>query len=323
VSRCIAKFVMSVLIGLQLLATAPAQAQVRSRAQSMPSEEAIAHADNYQPQRLTGLAAKLAQQPDITGTWMTAEPLDAPVGQIFDPEHAVVERRPLPGEVTFGPLPGTYDAAIPYNEKYRKIYQQHIAEAKQGHSRDTFAACVPYGLPRVIGSSPGTFDIIQAPEVIFWYAPYPRTERRIFLDGRAHPGVEANSEPADGPTYSGHSIGHWEGNTLVVDTVNMIPSFFDETGAPHSDQMHVIERLRLIDDEHLQNEMTLIDPVAFTHPWVLKRYYKRLRAHGYLDLADRPCTPNVRIDENGFQVALLPQEIEAEAAKAQGKPTQP
>lgn len=304
-----------------------AYAQARS-VSNMPPPEILAHANSYQPRKLTELAAKLAAQPDMTGMWEIAEPAGAPEGPLFDPEHSVFPKQQVKGEATFGPLPGTYDARIPYTPEYQGIYRQYVAEAKQGHARDTFAACVPYGVPRMIGDHPDFFDIVQAPEVMIWYAAYGRTERRIFMDGREHPKAgDPNSFDA-GPTYSGHSIGHWEGNTLVVDTINMIPAFFDETEAPHSSHLHVIERLRLIGDNYIENEITLIDPVAFVHPWVLKRYYKRIvkrspsapeRLHNYLDLNDRPCIPNVRIDKNGFQVTLLPQEIEAEAARAQGK----
>jgi hypothetical protein len=302
----------------------------RPRADTMPSAEIIAQADRYQPRMLNELAAKLAQQPDMTGTWVIAQPSDAPEGPLFDPEHAVILKRPAKGEATFGPVPGTYDAQIPYTPAYEKLYRQHIQEVEQGHARDTFAACVPYGVPRMIGDNPVSFDIIQAPEVMIWYANYGRTERRIFLDGRNHPKMADPNTFDSGPSYSGHSIGHWEGTTLVVDTVSMIPAFFDETESPHSDQLHLVERLRLIGDNFIENEITLSDSVAFTHPWVLKRYYKRStkpspdapeKLHNYLTLNDRPCIPNVRIDENGFQVVLLPQEMEAEAAKARGKPT--
>jgi len=318
---------MLAILGWLACGTGTADAQV-PRAGTSPSPEILQRADKYQPRKLTDLAAKLAEQPDMTGTWLIAEPVGAPEGPLFDPAHAIAPKQAVPGEATFGPIPGTRDTQIPYTPEFERLYGQHVREAQEGHSRDTFAACVPYGVPRMIGDNPVYFDIIQAPEVMLWYANYPRTERRIFLDGRPHP--ELNDNSFDGQrSYSGHSVGHWEGTTLVVDTVNMIRAFFDETEAPHSEQLHVVERLRLIDDNYIENEITLTDPIALAHPWVVKRYYKRLdrltadappRVHNYLNLNDRPCVPNVHIDENGFQVVLLPQEIEAEAAKAQGKP---
>lgn len=185
--------------------------------------------------------------------------------------------------------------------------------------------------------SPVPFDIIQSPEVMFWYNDYGRTERRIFLDGRAHP-TEPTPTGEFGRTYSGHSIGHWEGNTLVVETVGMFGGYFDETPAPFSDQISMVERMRLIDTNILEIRMTLTDPVAFEKPWVVTRYFRRgprqrppaavatsaavgasagvpasdqITRGTFLNLNDRPCVPNVRMDKNGFQVTILPQELDA------------
>lgn len=290
----------------------------------MPSAEVLARAATYVPPKLTELAAKLAAQPDMTGIWAFIQAPDACRGPLFDPAHAACPQRALEGEATFGPLPGTRVTSIPYNAEYQAIYDRHVAESLEGKARDTFATCIPYGVPRMVGESPTPFDIIQAPEVMVWYNDYARSERRIFLDGREHPTGE--DERTAGPSYSGHSTGHWEGNTLVVETVGMINAYFDETSAPHSDKLTMTERIRLIDKDMIENEMTLVDPEAFTRPWVVKRYYKRQGATArkplrrYLDLNDRPCVPNVRLDEEGFQVILLPQEIEAAEAKAKGQP---
>jgi hypothetical protein len=166
---------------------------------------------------------------------------------------------------------------------------------------------------------------------MFWYNDYGRTERRLFLDGRKHP-TEPTPTGEFGRTYSGHSIGHWEGNTLVVETVGMFGGYFDETPAPFSDQISMVERMRLIDTNILEIRMTLTDPVPFEKPWVVTRYFRRgprqrppaavatsaavpasdqITRGTFINLNDRPCVPNVRMDENGFQVTILPQELEA------------
>src|SRR5262245_3437409 len=310
---------------LAACAVAPACAQ---RA-NFPGADVIAGADRYAPPKATALAAKLATQPDMTGLWTQLVPSGAGAGPTFDPAHTYYPpQQPVAGEARFGPIPGTYLTNVPYNAEYKRRYEQYVDDAKAGKARDTFAACVPYGVPRMVGDSPVPFDIIQAPEVMIWYNDYGRTERRIFLDGREHPqGGDAEYAFSDGPSYSGHSVGHWEGNTLVVDTVDMIVASFDETSAPYSSKLHMVERLRLIDVNVMENQMTFTDPEAFERPWVVTRYYWRDNGssdaaskdkivHSYLNLNDRPCVPNVRMDENGLQVILLPQEIEAEAAKA-------
>lgn len=313
-------------------------------ASGLPEPALIARADSFSPPLLTQYAAKLASQPDMTGAWKPLDPINAGPGPLFDPAHGVWPARLAPGEATFGPLPGTYIKDIPYNAEYRKRYQALIKETTEGHSRDTFAACFPFGTPRMLGATPVSFDIIQAPEVILWSNNYGRSERRIFLDGRPHPAPEAME-----PTYSGHSIGHWEGDTLVVDTVNLIGGYYDETPAPYSDKLHMVERIRLIDTNILEDQMTLNDPVMLERPWVVTRYYWRGVGQGpgsgvprdkapplpppvngyihggttivrdFFELNDRPCIPNVRMDENGFQVEMLPAEIEAEAAARKAK----
>ena len=324
------------MIGRQVLCTAavlalaaPAWgAQVDTS--GMPTPAILARAATYDPPKLTALAAKLATQPDMTGLWSFVQPPGACRGPLFDPLNAVCPIKVLEGESAFGPTPGTRVTSIPYNAKYQAIYDKHIKEAQEGLARDTFAACIPFGVPRMVGESPTPFDIIQAPEVMTWHNNYGRTTRRIFLDGRPHP--KGDNPMFAGPSYSGHSVGRWEGNALVVETVNMINAFFDETASPHSDKLRMVERIRLIDTNLIENEITLYDEEAFTRPWVVKRYYQRgttalngVQAppagqivHNYNELHDRPCVPNVRIDENGFQVMLLPQEVEAEAAKAKG-----
>ena len=100
-------------------------------------------------------------------------------------------------------------------------------------------------------------------------AEWSSQTRRIFTDGRKHP-VDPD------PTYQGHSIGHWEGDTLVIDTIGVRgDTVFDATGLGHSDQMHITERMRQSSPTELEDQITVEDPVAFTHPWVITRKYKR------------------------------------------------
>jgi hypothetical protein len=85
--------------------------------------------------------------------------------------------------------------------------------------------------------------------------------RQIFMDGRKHP-----DDPS--PTWFGHSIGHWEGNTLVVDTIGLNDKFWlDSAGTPHTEQLHLIERFTRPDYNTLQRVVTIDDPGAFTKPF--------------------------------------------------------
>jgi hypothetical protein len=110
--------------------------------------------------------------------------------------------------------------------------------------------------------------------------------RQIFTDGRAHP------EDPD-LTFNGHSIGHWEGDTLVVDTVG----FSTDTalgmsfGMRHSDKMRIVERMRLVAADTLEIATTVHDPEALTKPWTTTRVYGR---HRDWNLAEYVCQQNNR-----------------------------
>ncbi len=320
-------------IGVLCCLLIPQTVMAQSGVIGLPSADIIARANRYDPPKVGAYAQKLAQQPDMMGQWMPMQPVGVGRGPTWDPVNTFWPPQPPPEEQGFGPIPGTYIKGIPYKPEYQAKYRKLIDETLQGKSRDNFAACFPYGVPRMIGDSPTSFDIVQSPELMIWYNRYGRTERRIFLDGRAHPpAIDDNGE--DDHTYSGHSVGHWDGATLVIDTVNMIEGYFDETPAPFSNQVHLVERLRLIDTNILEDQVTVTDPVMLEKPWVVTRYFKRMAgspsgsrteakqapsngtiAHTFINLDDRPCVPNVRMDENGFQVILLPQDIEAAKAK--------
>src|ERR1700676_5330606 len=84
----------------------------------LPSAELITNAANYQPPKLGEFAAKLAQQPDMTGLWSAMQPVGAGVGPVFDPVHAFWPPQPVQGEARFGPVPGTYIKDIPYTAEY-------------------------------------------------------------------------------------------------------------------------------------------------------------------------------------------------------------
>jgi hypothetical protein len=249
--------VLGLVVGSALLAT-PARAQFGG---AYPTPDQIANADSYQPPKLDSYAAKLASQPDMTGSWMGMMPKGT--NFTFSPEHSYFPPGPVFGEATFGPSAGTYVKDIPYTPEYQAKYKQYVQETAEGKSRDAFPACVPYGVPRMIGDSPVPFDIIQAPEMMVWYNDYGRTERKIFLNGTGHP-TKPPPTGEFGPTYSGHSIGHWEGNTLVVETSNFNDKvkFRNSTSA-----IKVTERFTRVGPDSITYTFTVEDPTTWTRPW--------------------------------------------------------
>lgn len=128
--------------------------------------------------------------------------------------------------------------------------------------------CLPSGVPRI---SPFPQKFVQTPTlIVILDEGNVHSYRQLFLDGRGH--------PADlDQTWMGDSIAHWEDDTLVVDTIG----FNDKTwlngqGVPHSDALHVIERYRRPDLGHIEVEITLDDPKAFTKPHTFKRGFTLL-----------------------------------------------
>jgi hypothetical protein len=128
--------------------------------------------------------------------------------------------------------------------------------------------CLPAGVPRI---SPFPQKFVQTPTlVVVLDEGNVHSYRQFFLDGRGHP---KDLEPL----WMGDSIASWDGDTLVVDTIG----FNDKTwlngqGVPHSEELHVIERYRRPDLGHLQVEITLEDPKAFTKPHTFTRTYTLL-----------------------------------------------
>jgi hypothetical protein len=124
---------------------------------------------------------------------------------------------------------------------------------------DPESLCLPFGIPR---SAPYPWRILQTPTHYFiLYEGNIHSFRQIFMDGRKHP------EDPD-PTWYGHSIGHWEGDTLVVDTVGFNDKFwFDYLGHPHTEQLHTIERYKRTSLGTMEIEVTINDPGAYKKPF--------------------------------------------------------
>jgi hypothetical protein len=135
---------------------------------------------------------------------------------------------------------------------------------------DYTARCLPYGYMRGWGSS-APIQIMQTSSRLAILFEIGSTYQVIFTDGRSHP---KNLEP----TWFGHSIGRYEGDTLVVDTVGFNEkTYMDTVEHPHSDQLHVIERFRYIDSDHVLQEVTFEDPKTYEKPFKNTRVLARMQ----------------------------------------------
>jgi hypothetical protein len=151
-------------------------------------------------------------------------------------------------------------------EQFKKNRQGVMnPKARRGSSMvDPEEYCLPIGPSRSIASPGGrTFELRQLPGEVLILSE-KGSIRRIYTDGRGHP----EGYPV---TWMGHSIGKWDGDTFVADTVYINPvSWADNFGHPMSDQMHITERFHRVKHDTLEIETTFDDPKAYTKPWKQK-----------------------------------------------------
>ena len=148
--------------------------------------------------------------------------------------------------------------SVPFQPWARALY-----DARQVHELEPHARCKASGLSRQF-LTPYGVEILEIPELEELYIfdiGGPHTFRKVYMDGRSHP---KNPEPSN----YGHSIGWWEGDTLVIDSVGFNEDFwFERRGLPHTDQLHTIERLTRVNSHVLEYMITVDDPGAYTGPW--------------------------------------------------------
>jgi len=129
-------------------------------------------------------------------------------------------------------------------------------------AEESNANCEPPGVPR-IDNTPNPFKIVQEPDmVVILYEAFGQF-RQVFLDGRKLP-ADAN------PTWLGYSVGRWDGDTLVVESTGFNgKTWLDQTGHPTTDALHVTERYHRRDFGHMDLQITIDDPKAYTKPWTI------------------------------------------------------
>ncbi len=163
-------------------------------------------------------------------------------------------------------------------------------EAKNEPPPSESANCLPPGMPTIM-FQPYDIEFLFTPGRVTIIQEAYMQVRRVFTDGRGHP---AHLDP----TFNGHSVGHWEGDTLVIDTVGLghrTPLGYHEL--MHGPHLHVIERIHLIGPNKLEDDMTLIDPDVLAKPWHEVHTYTR---HRNWDQLEYICEENNRNEiENG------------------------
>jgi hypothetical protein len=203
-------------------------------------------------------ASRNAAPFDLTGIWMNDNTLDERMKREG-------RNRQTPAELR-GPTTTTAPSAPPLTPQYMAIYERMRADAaRRAEGTET---CEWPGMPSLM-TYPYPFEILSSPGRLTFLFEAESQVRRIFLDRRKH------LDPDDlDPSYNGDSIGHWEGSTLVIDTIGF-NTRRPVRGMPHSEQMRIVERISPLDKDTIRNEITITDPVAFTQPVSIVVQYSR------------------------------------------------
>ncbi len=147
---------------------------------------------------------------------------------------------------------------MPYQPWTQAVAQDRRQNAFEPHTR-----CKPSGGPRQF-LTPYGVEFVELPELqrmFIFDVGGPHTFRIIYMDGREHPKNWT-------PDYYGHNVGHWEGDTLVIDSVGYNEKFwFDRGTHPHTEKLHMVERITRVDMNNIRYEVTVDDPGAYTEPW--------------------------------------------------------
>ena len=218
--------------------------------------------------------AQSAGAAQLTGAWV---PMGA--GRGVDPALAP----PPAGPVLLKPE---------YAKEYEARRAAETEATRRGEPPASAAVlCNPYGMPRMMTVASYPVEILQTPGQITIVTEAFSEVRRVYLD---RPQLPIEEVP---PGYYGHSVGRWEGDTLVIDTVGIKESVPGYNGLPHSGQMRIVERMRLVAPDVLHDQITIHDPVVLEKPFTYTLGYRRLPNYKMVEFV---CENNREyVDEQG------------------------
>jgi hypothetical protein len=191
-------------------------------------------------------AQSTANRPDLTGVWAIYRGAPTP------PAASVLVLKP----------------------EYAKPYEaQRAAQAEANQRGEQLAnasvQCVPYGVPNMMSVAVYPVEFIQTPKQVTIISEAFSEVRRVYLDRPQNPIDDV------APGYYGRSVGKWEGDTLVVDTVGIKTTVAGYRGMPHSEKMHITERFKMVAPDILHDQITIEDPVVLEKPATYTVGYKR------------------------------------------------
>jgi len=239
-------------------------------------ETATAQSSSYQHSRLIG-----TENPNLNGIWQALNTANWDIrphaaGQSVVPEilGAIGAIPPGQGVIEGNEIPYQPWAAAKQRENFENRMTRPTSRLINETAGDPEAKCYMPGVPRAT-YLPHPFQIVQTQGQVFIAYEFANAARIIHM----------NRQPtAPAPSWMGWSIGHWEGNTLVVEVTDQTElTWFDRAGNFHSDALRVIERYTPITPNHLHYEALIEDPNVFTHPWTISMpLYRRMEPNAQL-----------------------------------------
>jgi len=212
---------------------------------------------------LTLGAQQTAARPDFTGVYYPFNPDAGPAPS----RGAGTPPRPVAVIDGRAGRPATAPKLAPeYLAKWDAMRESRMAGNSES---DPNANCLSAGMPGMMSMGYG-MELQQTADKITMYGELNDVYRRIFLDGRV-----PTQRTLDDPTFAGYSVGHWEGDTLVVNTVAIREDTLLDLFSPHSDQLSVQERIRFTAPGVLEDRLTATDPKALLEPFTQVRTYRK------------------------------------------------
>ena len=242
------------MIYQRIVSTVAASAAVLSITWTSASGQWLDHKTRSIPRdadgkpNLTAPAPRTADgKPDLSGIWQPArDPTGTPGGVegVVGPRYLIDITRDLKPE------------DVPFQPWAEALYKQRNADSRLGNP---LIRCLPAGVPR-LNAYTHPYKIVQTPELVVILYEAATMFRQIFVDGRELP---KNPQP----NWMGYSVGRWEGDVLVVETIGFNDqTWLDGSGHPHSEDMHLTERFTRQDFGHMDIGIVVDDPKAYTRP---------------------------------------------------------
>jgi hypothetical protein len=225
----------------------------------------------------SAFAQSSAKLPDWSGQWENVGATPSPDGGFYEPLEQVLK------ELEWSPPSKPEVQAVV--DKIAAAQKKAMDAMRKGIDPGGAVTACSFGYPALMIESPLMFEILPTPKetaLIF----SSREIRHVYTDGREHPGKDDLW-----PTPWGDSVGHWEGDTLVIDTVAVKSAFRGREGisvnafggieemqtvALLSPDARFVERIRMLDKDHLEDRITIVDPKNLTKAWDLRRTYQRV-----------------------------------------------